>query len=132
MGWVDTKETKRGVLRYTAMFYDIKGDARSAGTYGTEKRAINAWHQAEAKIAIGRIGDPRRAKQRFCTYVLEEWFPNHVIEASTRQSYHYLLHAYLIPEFGKMRMMDILPSHVREWVVRLKAQGVGASSIRQW
>lgn len=131
MGWVDSKTTKAGKPRFTAMFRDIKGEPRSAGTYSTEKRAIRAWHEAEAKIALGRIGDPRRARQRFRRYVLEEWFPNHVIEASTRQSYHYLLHRYILPEFGKMRMIDILPSHVREWIVRLKAKGVGAPTIRQ-
>ena len=29
-----------------------------------------------------------------------------------------------------MRMMDILPEHVREWVARMKAGGVSAPSIR--
>jgi integrase len=131
MGWVEPRITKAGKQRFAAKYRDLKGNKRGAGTYATEQKAINAWHQAEAKIALGKIGDPRRGKQKFSQYVLDEWFPNHVIEASTRQSYHYLLHAYLLPEFGKMRMMDILPSHVRAWVVRLKAQSVGAASIRQ-
>ena len=54
-----------------------------------------------------------------------------MIEASTRQKYHYLIHTYLLPEFAKMRMIDILPSHVREWVARLTEKEVGAPTIRQ-
>jgi hypothetical protein len=114
MGWVDTKTTKDNRVRFTAMYRDIKGVPRSAGTFPTEKKAIKGWHQAEAKLALGRIGDPRRGRQQFKRYVVEEWFPNHVIESSTRQSYHYLLHRYILPEFGTMRMIEILPSNVRE------------------
>jgi integrase len=36
---------------------------------------------------------------------------------------------YLLPEFGAMRMSDIAPLHVREWIARLKDQGVSASTI---
>lgn len=131
MGWVEPRITKDGKQRFAAKYRNLKGEKRGAGTHATEKQAIKAWHQAEAKLALGKIGDPRRGRQRFGRYVVDEWFPNHVIEASTRQSYHYLLHRYILPEFGTMRMIDILPSHVREWIVRLKAKGVGAPTIRQ-
>jgi integrase len=131
LGWPRIRETEDGKIRYQACYRDIKGKIRSAGTYTTEKQAEKAWQCAEAKIALGRIGDPKRGRQKFRRYVIEEWFPNHVIEASTRQNYHYLIHAYLLPEFGKMRMIDILPSHVREWVTKLQEKEVGAPTIKQ-
>jgi hypothetical protein len=58
------------------------------------------------------------------------WLPNHEIEASTRQSYTYVLRHRILPEFGSMRMIDILPEHVREWVAGMKAGGVTAHTIR--
>jgi integrase len=131
MGWIKERVTKDGKTRYTAMHRDHRGIERSAGTHYTERQANKAWQRAEAKLELGRMGDPKRGRQTLKHYVVEEWFPNHVIEASTRQNYHYELHAYVLPEFGKMRMIDILPSHVREWVVKLKAQGTGAPTIRQ-
>jgi hypothetical protein len=33
-------------------------------------------------------------------YVENEWFPNHVIEATTRENYRYILDRYLLPELG--------------------------------
>lgn len=119
MGWIKERVNDDSKTRYMAMHRDRRGHERSVGTYSTEKQAGKAWRRAEAKLALGRIGDPKRGRQHFRRYVVEEWFPNYVIEASTRQNYHHLIHAYLLPEFAKMRMIDILPSHVREWVARL-------------
>jgi integrase len=131
MGWTKERVNDEGKIRYQACYRDHRGHERSAGTYSAERQADKAWQRAEAKLALGRIGDPKRGRQTFRRYVIEEWFPNHVIEASTRQNYHYLIHAYLLPEFGKMRMIDILPSHVREWVARLADKEVGAPTIWQ-
>lgn len=56
----------------------------------------------------------------------KEWFPNHLLDASTRQTYSYLLGRYILPSWlGDMRMVEILPSHVREWVVELVARADG-------
>ncbi len=35
-----------------------------------------------------------------------------------------------MPTFGPMRMIDVLPSHVREWVADLSAAGVTPATIR--
>jgi hypothetical protein len=88
-----------------------------------------AWQRAEAKIAEGRLGDPGRGRQTFKAYV-EVWLPGHQIEATTRQSYTYSLYKHLMPEFGPMRMIDILPGHVRSWVAKLKDAGVTPVTIR--
>jgi integrase len=118
-----------GTARYTA-YEDLRGRRRSAGTFASKKAANKAWQRAETRVAEGRAGDPQRGRQTFRRYVEDEWFPHHVIEHTTRQTYTYLINRYVLPEFGPMRMVEILPSHVREWVVRLQRDEVGAPTIR--
>ena len=88
----------------------------SAGTFANRKDADKAWQTIEANFAAGRPTDPRRGRMTFRTYVDDIWFPNHVIEPSTRQSYRYNIDKHLMPTFGPMRMSTIMPMHVREWV----------------
>ena len=76
-----------GNPRYTAYYDDLRGQRRSAGTHATRRDADAAWQRAEVKLAEGRIGDPWRGRQRLRDYVEEEWFPNHRMEATTRQNY---------------------------------------------
>lgn len=119
-----------GKPRYTAYYNDLKGVRRSAGSFASKKEADKAWQRAEAKIAEGRLGDPGRGRQTFQQYVEETWLPNHEMEASTRQGYTYSLYKHLMPEFGPMRMVDILPEHVRQWVTKMKANGIKPVTIR--
>jgi hypothetical protein len=102
---------------------------RSAGTFGTERQADRAWQRAEASIGLGRIADPTRGRQTFRRYVEDSWLPNHEIEATTRQKYTYSLYRHIMPEFGSMRMIDIMPEHVREWVTRLKTAKMSPANI---
>ncbi|WP_431934065.1 tyrosine-type recombinase/integrase [Nonomuraea jabiensis] len=104
--------------------------AKSAGTFSSKKEADRAWRDAESLVAQGRVGDPRRGRQSFERYVLDTWLPNHEIEATARQSYTYTIHRHLIPEFGSMRMIDILPEHVRAWVAAMKKNGVSPAAIK--
>jgi hypothetical protein len=83
MGYVLTRQAKRGP-RHTAYYRDQRGEIQCAGTYAAEIQAERAWQRAEAAITVGRVGDPRRGRQRFGDYVRDEWFPNHRIERSTR------------------------------------------------
>jgi integrase len=119
-----------GRVSYTAYYLDLRGRERSAGTHKVKKDADRAWQKAELDIAAGKIGDLRRGRQMFARYVRDEWFPNHQIEATTRQTYTYLLDRYILPHLGSMEMVDILPSHVREWVRVLKREGVRPPTIR--
>ncbi len=129
MGHSRKRLGKDGKPRYTA-YDDIRGNRRSAGTYSSKKDADKAWQRAEAEVSKGRVGDPSRGKQRFQDYVEKTWLPNHQIEASTREAYTYSLYKHLLPEFGGMRMIDILPEHVHIWVAKLKDQGVTPATIR--
>jgi hypothetical protein len=103
-----------GKPRYTAYYIDAKGNERSAGTFATKREANKAWQDAENKLAEGRVGDPSRGRMRFERYVEDTWLPNHQMEATTRQSYTYSIYKHIMPEFGQMRMIDILPEHVRK------------------
>jgi integrase len=61
-----------------------------------------------------------------------EWFALHVLEATTRESYRYLLDRYVLTELGHFRMVDLMPSDVREWVARLQdIYGARPPSIKQ-
>ncbi|MFC6882514.1 MULTISPECIES: hypothetical protein [Actinomadura] len=46
------------------------------------------------------------------------------------QSYHYSISKHVMPEFGAMRRMDILPEHVRAWISSMKKNGISAATIR--
>lgn len=119
-----------GKARYTAYYDDIRGVRRSAGTFASEKKADRAWQRAEGKVAEGRAGDPARGRQIFRRYVEEEWLPHHVMESTTREGYTYSIYAHLMDTFGDMRMIEILPSHVREWVTERKEEGMTPSTLR--
>lgn len=130
MGWVRKHAGTDGRPRYTAVYRDRRGRKRSAGTFSTKRDADRAWLQAELLMAQGRLGAADTGKLTFRRYVDEIWFPNHVVEPSTREGYRYCLDRHLLPTFGEMRMVDILPSHVREWVTERAASGLSPASIR--
>jgi integrase len=131
MGWSQKRKTKDGVERFRACYRDIRGQIQTAGTFAKERDADKAWQRAELKIAEGRLSDPRRGRQTFRRYVTEEWLPHHVIEASTREAYTYQIGKHIMPWFGPMRMNEIMPSHVREWVTDLQAKSVTPASIQK-
>lgn len=121
MGFSRKRKDKDGKFRYTAYYVDIRGHERSAGTFSNEKVANKAWQTAETRVAEGRAGDPRRGRQTFERYVREEWLPNHVMELRTRENYTLYLERVILPEFGPMKMVEILPSHVRDWVAKFQS-----------
>jgi integrase len=129
MGYAKKRVGKDGKPRYTAVYVDLQDRERSAGTFATKKEANDKWREAEVKQAEGRGTDPRRGRQRFRAYVEQTWLPNHVIEVSTLEGYTYQINRHIVPHFGNMRMIDILPSHVREWVTKLRNAGVRPKNL---
>jgi integrase len=130
VGFPRKRLDKDGKPRYTAYYVDVRGKERSAGTYATKGEANRAWQEAESKLRAGRIGDPARGRMHFQRYVEETWLPNHEVEPTTRQSYTYSIYRHIMPWFGSMRMIDILPEHVREWITWLKENGVKPPTIK--
>jgi integrase len=132
MGFLRTRTDRNGSARYTACYLDLKGRERSAGTFTSKREATKAWQAAELKLAEGRVGDPARGRQRFRAYVEDVWLPNHVMELRTREGYTYRIHKRLLPEFGEMRMVEILPAHVREFMTALQAEGMKPATIKTY
>jgi integrase len=130
VGWVETRAGRDGRPRHIAKYRDARGRKQSAGTFGTKREANAAWQRAEVRMAEGHLADPRRWRQTFQRYVEEKWLPHHVIEPTTREKYTYYLQAHIMPEFGPMRMADILPEHVREWITTMQAKGASAWTIQ--
>jgi integrase len=131
MGYSKKRIDRNGKLRYTACYLDVRGSLRSAGTFSNKKDADKAWQKAEVKVSEGRLNDPRRGRQTFRRYVTEEWLPHHVVEASTREAYTYQIGKHILPWFGPMRMNEIMPSHVREWITDLQVKGVTAANTQK-
>jgi Phage integrase, N-terminal SAM-like domain len=116
MGSSRQRTSADGTARWTALYRDARGRQHSAGTHATRKAADKAWQHAEALLATGQPGHPGAGRIRFADYVTRHWFPHHILEPTTRESYRYNLDAHIIPWFGPMKMADISPVHVREWV----------------
>jgi hypothetical protein len=130
MGFARKRVGRDGKPRYTAYYLDIRGQERSAGTFGTKKDANEGWKQAEAAVRAGKQGDPSRGKQTFETYVMQKWLPYHLLEPGVRYDYKGQIRRRLVPFFGPMRMRDIMPEHVRHWVTEMQSQGVSARTIQ--
>lgn len=130
MGFARPRTAKDGRVRYIALYRDQRNKVRSAGTYSSERQADKAWQKAEAKLALERLPDATKGRQRFRRYVEDVWFPNHVVELRTRENYDYEIHRHIMPWFASMRMIDILPVDVREWVTHLQNEGVNPPTIR--
>jgi hypothetical protein len=131
VGYSKKRIDRHGKPRYTACYLDARGSLRSAGTFTNKKEADKAWQTAQTRVGEGRLNDPRRGRQTFRRYVTEEWLPHHVIEITTREAYTYQLSKHIVPWFGPMRMNEIMPSHVREWVTDLQAKGVTPATIQK-
>ncbi|WP_084010560.1 site-specific integrase [Pseudofrankia sp. DC12] len=129
MAYARKRIGKDGKPRYTGCYLDLQGRERSAGTFGEKRRAERAAQEAEFRQREGRVGDPKRGKQRFREYVVGTWFPHHVVEAKTRETYRYNLHAHILPWFGTTRMSEIMPGDVREWVTDQVNRGMSPQTI---
>jgi integrase len=130
MGFSRKRIGRYGKPSYTAYYRDIRGEERSAGTFGRKKEADDAWKAAEAAVRAGKRGDPSRGRQTFEAYVLEKWLPNHQLEPGVRGEYQRQIRRHLLPFFGPMKMRDIMPEQVRHWVTSMKAQGVPPRTIQ--
>src|SRR5215470_1284743 len=60
MGYTQKRTGRDGKPRYTAVYHDLRGERRSAGTFANKKDANTAWQRAEAKVGEGCLNDPRR------------------------------------------------------------------------
>ena len=80
MGWLVERPGRDGRVQFTAVYRDLRGRQRSAGTFTSRRAANRAWQKAETGVLMGHVGDPKHGRQTLRHYVETEWFPNHVIE----------------------------------------------------
>jgi integrase len=123
MGHSRKRTLENGKVRYTAYYEDIKGRRRSAGTFPSKKAADKAWQDQEAELRRGIHRDPSHGRMTLEQYVREKWLPHHQMELTTRQKYVSSLDLHILPELGSMRMIDILPEHIRGWVTAMANKG---------
>lgn len=109
-----------GKTRWAAIYLDLHGRERHAGTNSSKREADRAWAPAEADAAAPVSTGLRRAKATFASYVTGAWLPHHQLETSTRQRFGYQIDKHLLSAFGPMQLARITPQHVREWVTKLR------------
>src|SRR5690349_97755 len=130
MGFSRKRAGRDGKPRYTAYYLDIRGQERSAGTFASKKASDKAWQDEEAKIRAGKPGNPSRSRRTYEAYTMEEWLPHHLLEPGVRSNYASHIRNHLLPFFGPMRMGDIMPGTVREWVTHMMDKGASAQTIK--
>lgn len=129
MGFSRKRKGRDGKPRYTAYYRDLRGRERSAGTFARKQDSDNAWQDAEARVRAGVRHDPARGRQTFRDYVETTWLPNHRMEMSTREDYTSVIRRHIMPWFGEMKMRDIGPEQVREWITALRMCGTGPRRV---
>ena len=114
------------------VYHDLRGKRRSAGTYSQQEGREQGMAEGGDRQAAGQDRRSSARRRQTCRrYVEDEWFPNHLLEATTRQTYRYLLDRYVLTRrSGDMRMVEVLPSHVREWVDKLERDGARPPTIQ--
>jgi integrase len=130
MGFSRKRIGRDGKPRYTAYYIDLRGRERSAGTFSNTRDADKAWQKAEVDVNTGKPGDPSRGRQLFEVYVLDKWLPHHLLEPGVRSNYASHIRNHLLPFFGPMKMRDIMPEHVRQWVTWMKDKDASAATIQ--
>jgi integrase len=130
MGFSRKRIGRDGRPRYTAYYLDIRGQQRSAGTFPSKKASDKAWQDEEAKVRAGKPGNPSRGRQTFEAYVLQAWLPHHLLEPGVRSNYASHIRNHLLPFFGPMKMRDVMPEHIRQWVTWMKNKGASAQTIK--
>ena len=130
MGFAKKRFGKDGKPRYTAVYVDLRGSERSAGTFASEKAADRAWQKAEVELRQGRVGDPARGRQTLRSMSRSDGCPTTCWSRPPGRKYTYYLGAHIFPELGPMRMTDIFPEHIREWISRMQREGQSAWTIQ--
>ncbi|WP_157930603.1 hypothetical protein [Glycomyces xiaoerkulensis] len=96
MGYSLKRYNSDGERRWTAVYFDRRGDRRSAGTFSTKKQADKKWKAAEAEVDAQRGDHLVRGQVSFRQYVEEIWLPNITVEVKTREVYTYQLYAHVM------------------------------------
>jgi integrase len=134
MAYAERWERKKGV-RYRGMYKAADGRYRSAGTFSSEKRALEVAEEAERDAdvvggAAGRLDPGTRA-----TRTIKEYAPlflrHHQVEGNTKDTYAHTLRLHVIPFLGGCRVAETDRTVARNYVTALAEAERSANTIRQ-
>src|ERR1700680_3428853 len=83
-----------GSVRFTGRYRDLKGHQRSAGTFTPGGRPTAPGSGRSRRSPWASQGTRPRAPE-FGDYAEKTWLPNHEVEATTCQSYSYILRRHV-------------------------------------
>lgn len=132
MGWVIERPAADGRARYTAMYRDLFGRTRSAGTFGREREALRAAQRQDDHVVNGQWLDPAAGRITFKEYAEEVWLPSRHLEVTTRAGYVSYLRNHFVPFFGQMPLAQIMPSTVQDWVNQATRNGLSPRSVSKY
>lgn len=122
--------------RFTGFYQDASGSYKSAGTYGTEERALEvakSMEAYEAALISGSVGglDPVVRATR----TIEEYAPifmrHHRVEGNTKDGYADTLRLHVIPFLAKVRVAEMNKVAARGYFTALDEAGRSPNVIRQ-
>jgi integrase len=119
--------------RWQARYLDTRGAAQPAPRTFVRKTDADLWLAAvEADMSRGTFVDTSAGKMTVAEWSWR-WFDSAAgrLKIKTRATYVSLLKTKILPRFGDMRLPDIKPIMVGEWIADLQRQGFSASRIRQ-
>lgn len=116
---------RRDSGRWQARYPGPDGRMRSAPQTFATKRDAEQWLTlAESRMIRGEWIDPQRAAVPFGAYA-ERWIDERpALRPRTVELYRWLLHKYLAPTFGMVKLGDLTTAMVREWRSGLLRAGV--------
>lgn len=115
--------------RWTAVFVDINGHERSAGTFDTKKQAVAV---AQAQEAFAKGGSDGTSPEHKATVTIRDYFPGwlrrHKVEPSTKKGYAATYEAYIDAALGKVRVAELEREQVRGLLALMEERGLSAST----
>jgi hypothetical protein len=122
--------------RYRGIYKGTDGRYKSAGTYGTEQRALEIAREAEkraAELTAGAAGglDPVVRATRTIGQYAPVFLRHHRVEGNTKDTYDDTLRLHVLPFIGKARVAEVNRLAARSFFTALEEAGRSANTIRQ-
>jgi integrase len=113
------------------VFVDYRGK-RKAKRVGSEKAALKAKEQIEARLTLGKSAFPEEKKKADVPTLAEYYerfqrnYLSVAVTSSTKISYDVSFRKHILPEFGSYRLDEISRSMVKDFIANL----VGKETVR--
>ena len=125
-----TAKNGRKSLYWRARYEDPSGKLVSK----TFERKIDAERflvAIEADVMRGEYVDPRLGTVTLADWS-DQWMRTTVhLKPKTRVGYESLLRKWVLPSFGGVKLANLQPVHVRQWISDMTGQGLSPSRVRQ-